>query len=318
MDGPTQAFRWVSLLGTDAGNAIEAGSTQPRWHSFLALWARGKASTEEKSLLLCSVLLGYSLDAWCCLGSDAKGKPHSWVMVRDRGDASLPSEVTCWDPRAALPFTADEPRYLASYSSIDTVFNHRRVLICHADAAARVTFDFTDPRAWLSAPLAAEAVDILRLQPAAGQFSDLRPKSWGLPAETEVIEEAIEMRLAAAIKAHREAAGLPTATDPHLAQLLHVALANCELERQGLPSQAASFEVMARRACAVGEVLTAVPVQFNHLKVSLYWPALSDRQTVREVLAAPAGTSFAVRARVVLYPEGCVAVWVLVAGRGKF
>jgi len=134
------------------------------------------------------------------------------------------------------------------------------------------------------------------------------------------MEEAIEQRIAGALRAHRDVAGLSTRFDDHLGQLLHVALANCEFERALGVAHVADFEALARRVCAEDEVLQAVPAQFNHLRVSHFWPALGDRPTVRAILAAGprASPRFGVRARVVPYPEGAVAVWVLVAAVGRF
>lgn len=319
LDGPGHALRWVSLLPVEAAAAKEASAVEPRWHSFPALWARGRASPEERTLLLCSLLLGYSLDAWCCLGADEHGRPHAWVMVRDKGDASLPAEVCCWDPQLSSRFAADDPKYLASYSSVDTIFNNRRILICHAGQLARTSFDFSDPRCWIPAPLDDEALDVLQLYTSNGGsgFVDLTVKRWALSWELEQLEEAIEQRIAGAIRSHREAAGLATSFDSHIAQLLQVALANYESERTGAPSQASTFEGLAKRVCGPAEVLRALPVQFNHLRVTLYWPAMVERPAVREVLAAPPSTAFAVRARIALYPEGAVAAWVLLAAKGK-
>merc|ERR1712086_468332 len=119
------------------------------------------------------------------------------------------------------------------------------------------------------------------------------------------------------LRAHREAVGLQTAFDRHLAQLLHIALVNCENERVGIPStQASHFEEIVKRVCAEGELFKAIPAQFSHLKLALFWPTLSDRPAVREALSLSAGPPlFAIRSRVVVYPEGAVAAWVLLAVR---
>ncbi|CAK0800948.1 unnamed protein product, partial [Prorocentrum cordatum] len=318
IDSPYHALRWVALLPTEPTGPADLA--EPCWHTFPALWARGHCTPEEKALLLCSLLLGWSLDAWCCLGTDTKGQPHAWAVVRDQGDASTPSGVACWDPRTASRVTMDDPRYLAAYTSIDAVFNHRRLYVCHSETAARVSFDFGDARLWLAVPLDEEAVDLLRLYPMGPQppYAALRPRLWPLPAEAEELECAIEQRISMAVQAHREAAGLPTRFDEHLAQLLHVVLSGCEAERSGSQPRASLFEAIARRECGPHEVLQAIPVQFNHLRLSYFWPALVDRPSVRELLATPPpAASFAVRARVVPFPEGVVAVWVVLAGRGR-
>ncbi|CAJ1415810.1 unnamed protein product [Effrenium voratum] len=310
LDGPSHALRFVSLIPLEPVSAKEASSAEPRWHTFPTLWARGSATCEERALLLCSLLLGYSLDAWCCLGTDERNQAHAWVLVRDKGDKSMPAQVTLWDPRTAAKIRADEPRYLSSFSSVDTVFNHRRVLVCHQEDLAQVSYDFSDPRSWLPAPLEQEVLDVLQLYPCKScpGFAELSLRTWKVHWDLETLEETIEERLAVALRNHREALGLKTVMDQHVAELLHVALVNLESERRGMPSQASVFEALAGRVCRPGEVLRATPVQFNHLRVSLFWPALSDRPTVREVLAQ-AAHSFAVRCRVVLLPEGAKSVW---------
>merc|ERR1712032_359825 len=226
-----------------------------------------------------------------------------------------PSDVICWDVRSAVRTRADEAQYLAGYTSIDAVFDDRRLFVCQAETVARTPFDFSDPRHWLAVPLDGEALEELRIYPVCRQppFSDLRPRTWGLPIDAPTIEEAIERRIEEQVRLHREAAGLPTTFNSHLSQLLHVALVNYELERLGITRQTSLFESLILRVCAADHVFRAVPVQFNHLRVSLFWPTLSDRPAAREVLAVPAPGEVAVRARVVAYPEGAVAAWILIA-----
>eukprot|EP00913_Durusdinium_trenchii_P031718 g29704.t1 len=322
LDGPNHALRFVSLISQEQMTAKEASSAEPRWHSFPAMWAKGRATGEERALLLCSLLLGYSLDAWCCLGTDDKGLALAWVLVRDKGDASSPSQerlwrVTFWDLRTASRVRGDS-KALRSFGSVDTVFNHRRVLVCHQEELAHVSYDFSDPRSWLAAPVDEEVLDILRLYPCrrCPGFADLALRCWAPSWKAETLEEAIEDRLLAAIRSHREALGQSTVVDHHLAELLQVAVVNLESERRGAASQACFFETLATRVCAPGEVLRATPVHFNHVRVSLFWPSLHQRASVQEVLAK-SRCAFAVRCRVVLHPENTVATWVLLAAKGR-
>lgn len=321
LDSPLHALRWAGLIGTE--EAVAQESTEPCWHTLPMIWAKRRSTIEEKTLLLCSVLLGYSMDAWCCLGSDCVGSAHAWVIVRDAEDASTNTDVTCWDVRSGARTRVDDVQFLTAYSSVDVVFNHRRLLVCHAQAAAHVAFDFSDPRCWLQVPLDDEALAALRLYPERHRppFSDLRLQAWTLPADPGIMEEAIERRLAEAVRRHRQAAGFATAFDEHLSQLLRVALVNCEQERvggDGAAAHGALFESLVRRVCGHDEVFRAVPVQFNHLRVSLYWPALIDRVAVREVLASRAHSALALHVRILPYPEGAVAIWVILAVRGRF
>jgi len=317
LDTPYHALRWAALLETEANSTPE--NTEPCWHTLPALWAKRRGTVEEKTLLLCSLLLGFSMDAWVCLGTDAHGQPHSWVLTRTEGDTSMPRDVVCWDVRSAERTPADDPHYLASYTSLDVVFNHRRLLLCRSDTVARASLDFGNPRCWLNVPLDDEALSELKLYPTVHlpPFADLRPKVWGLPLELEAIEEMVERRLTDMVIAHRQAAGLPTAIDAHLGQLLQVALVNCELERVGQPAQAALFESLIKHVCTAEQVFRAVPVQFNHLNMSQFWPALSARPAVRALLDCDARSVIGLRARIVQFPEGTVATWVVLAKCGK-
>jgi len=137
-----------------------------------------------------------------------------------------------------------------------------------------------------------------------------------LEVDAEAIEESIEQRIEDHVRTHREAAGLRTTFDKHLSQLLHVALANLESRRVGISHYSPTFEDMVKMVCSRDQMLKAIPVQFNHLRISTYWPTLIDRHNVREALSQSIGPpAFAVRARLVSYPEVAIAVWVMLAVR---
>ena len=48
--------------------------------------------SEDHALLLCSLLLGFGLDAYVCVGTKNKGAAHSWVMTQ-----STEGRVTFWE-----------------------------------------------------------------------------------------------------------------------------------------------------------------------------------------------------------------------------
>jgi len=77
-----KAAHFVSLLGFE--RSLPVGGTDV-WHSPHALLCRKSGEAEEHALLLCSLLLGFGLDAFVCIGTDAHG-PHVWVLTRG-GDA---------------------------------------------------------------------------------------------------------------------------------------------------------------------------------------------------------------------------------------
>lgn len=106
---PRFAARFVSLvpLRTDPGLR---GGRSDGWRSAFATICRMQGSTEDHALLLCSLLLGWGLDAWVAMGvatepaddededAPAKESPCSWVVTFEH-DADRPAfpTVTFWD-----------------------------------------------------------------------------------------------------------------------------------------------------------------------------------------------------------------------------
>jgi len=52
---------------------------------------------ENHATLLCSLLLGFGLNAYVCLGTKAKSSPHAWVVTIGPDDGS----VTFWESLSA-------------------------------------------------------------------------------------------------------------------------------------------------------------------------------------------------------------------------
>lgn len=51
---------------------------------------------EDHAVLLCSLLLGFGLNAYVCVGTKAKGAAHTWVMT-----ISPEGEVAFWESLTA-------------------------------------------------------------------------------------------------------------------------------------------------------------------------------------------------------------------------
>ena len=56
---------------------------------------------EDHAVLLCSLLLGFGLNAFVCVGTKAKGAAHTWVMT-----ISPEGEVTFWESLTAHRYSA--------------------------------------------------------------------------------------------------------------------------------------------------------------------------------------------------------------------
>lgn len=51
---------------------------------------------EDHTTLLCSLLLGFGLDAYVCVGTKAKVTPHTWVLTR-----GTDGSITFWESLTA-------------------------------------------------------------------------------------------------------------------------------------------------------------------------------------------------------------------------
>ena len=49
-------------------------------------------SCEDHAVLLCSLLLGYGLNAYICMGTKIKGLAHTWVMT-----CNMDGSVVFWE-----------------------------------------------------------------------------------------------------------------------------------------------------------------------------------------------------------------------------
>lgn len=57
---------------------------------------------EDHATLLCSLLLGFGLDAYVCVGTKAKGTPHCWVLTR-----GTDGTITFWESLTAHRFVLE-------------------------------------------------------------------------------------------------------------------------------------------------------------------------------------------------------------------
>ena len=119
---------------------------------------------EEHATLLCSLLLGFGLDAYVVVGTKSKGQAHTWVMT-------LGSEggVTFWESITGQRYVQPEfdpntqagkplPPLPHPYRSIGCVFNHSRFYANAqpTDTISTCRFDLTNASLWKS--LSQEAI----------------------------------------------------------------------------------------------------------------------------------------------------------------
>eukprot|EP00064_Thunnus_orientalis_P000978 superscaffoldBa00000059_g979 len=150
LESPRQAARFVSLLAHEKAPVVGGGGKQEQWCTLMAFLCRGKGDCEDHATLLCSLLLGFGLDAYVCVGTKAKGTPHTWVLTR-----GTDGSITFWESLSAhrylhqaidpdAPPLAPQPKPSSPYRTVGCVFNHQTFMAnCQpSDAVELCVFDF--------------------------------------------------------------------------------------------------------------------------------------------------------------------------------
>lgn len=96
IDSAYHAARFVSLFQYVPEMLPTKDERAEVWHSFHTFIAQGFGDVEDHSTLLCSLLLGFGLDAYICVGNSGDG-PHLWVMSRIFNDASKTYKIKFWE-----------------------------------------------------------------------------------------------------------------------------------------------------------------------------------------------------------------------------
>lgn len=120
---PFHAARLVSLLRPREDSRVLAPAGSQCVCSALTVLASQQATGLERAVLLaCLLRWGFSLDAWVCCGTDARG-PHHWVWTRGQGGAF-------WEPITGRRYPADASGRPGGcpYITLDSVFGPDRVL----------------------------------------------------------------------------------------------------------------------------------------------------------------------------------------------
>ncbi|CAG6016066.1 centrosomal protein of 76 kDa isoform 2-T2 [Menidia menidia] len=321
LESPRQAARFVSLLAHEKAPVVGGGgSKQEQWCTLMAFMCRGKGDCEDHATLLCSLLLGFGLDAYVCVGTKSKGLPHTWVLTR-----GTDGSITFWESLTAhrylhQPIDPDSPpmapqhKQSSPYRTVGCVFNHQTFLAnCQpSDAVELCLFDFQNPSCWK-----AMSEEALRSVCAPGSITSLPP----LPPlcapslDPAATSNRLELEMRYLISEHRKDLDLATVWDDHISYLLSSALSAYEMERcTGVSCGNEEFQDAVRRAVPDGHTFKGFPIHFLHCNARRAF-AICLRSSFCEEIVCCRGDNvrLAVRVRVFPYPENACAVWLMFA-----
>ncbi|XP_039381068.1 centrosomal protein of 76 kDa isoform X3 [Mauremys reevesii] len=321
LDTPRQAARFVNVLGYERAPVIGGGGgKQEQWCTLLAFLCRNKGDCEDHANLLCSLLLGYGLEAFVCVGTKAKGVPHTWVMT-----CGTDGTITFWESLTGHRYIhnpinpddaplVEQPKPMYPYRTVGCVFNHQKFLgNCQpSDAVEVCVFDLHDESKWK--PMSGEAIKSV-CSPGATTSLPPFPPLCASTIDAAVISNEIELQLRILVSEHRKDLGLTTVWDDQLSYLLSPALAAYELERTtSISAGNEEFQDAIRRAVPDGHTFKGFPIHFVYRNARRAFSTCLRSPFCEEIICCRGDqVRLAVRVRVFTYPESACAVWIMFA-----
>ncbi|KAL4235276.1 Centrosomal protein of 76 kDa [Mactra antiquata] len=324
LDTAREASRFVSLIHTERTQTLGGGSRTEQWTTMHAFLCRNKGDCEDHAILLCSLLLGFGLDAYVCVGTKSKGAVHAWVMT-----ISVDGMITFWeslnghryiheaiDPNAPPMDKQHRPKY--PYKTVGCVFNHHSFYANNQpiDSVDVCQFNLRDEARWKS--MSNDAI----MSVCGTSSSQLWPQFPPLCApsiDPSLASNDLEQQLRVLITEYRRDLGLTTMWDDQLSYLLTPSLAAYETERTtGLTPGNEEFQDSIKQAVPDGHTFKGYPIQFSHRNARRVF-ATSLRSPICEEIVHCRGdhVRFGVRVRVYPYPESACATWVMFACKYK-
>jgi centrosomal protein CEP76 len=208
LDGPRQAARFVSLVPFERCHShvgARRGGGGDVWSSLHTLLSVKKGDVEDHCLLLCSLLLGYGLEAYVSVGEKARGLAHCWVTTIGSEGA-----VTFWESLTGQRYrhTNFDPNLQAGapppvpshpYRSIGCLFNHTSFLANAqpSDSVLTCIFDLGNRSLWK--PMSSEALQSVSWQQKSQLSCTLLPPL----VDPVLAANTMELELRALMTQHR-------------------------------------------------------------------------------------------------------------------
>eukprot|EP00903_Cladosiphon_okamuranus_P009829 g9342.t1 len=339
--------RFVSLLSFQPRASV-GEQRALTWNSPHAFLAAGTGDASDHALLLCSLLLGFGLDAFVCCGlarpdassatshqdedSTERGEEmgHMWVCTFSGPRAD--NKAVFWESLTGQRFTmhAPQPRLQQGrrtahklpaspqhLSKISCMFNHHEFFANkQADNRVRHTsLNISDPKLWKPMDSSRILAPGLSYHPASAGPAGvvlLRPA-----LNTETTAECVELDLKRRVTAWREGKGWSTTWDDDLGYLLGPAVFAYEQERLcGSGFGGDDFQDAVQGAVPDRHCFKGYPTCFDHVVCGEMMASLLGRKVAHDILSCTGDhLRFALRSTVFPYPNGVLAVWLMLACR---
>jgi centrosomal protein CEP76 len=326
IDTPRQAARFVSLIGyAKSVPILGANKRVDQWLNVHTFLAKNGGDHENHSLLLCSLLLGFGLDAYVCVGTKLKNQAHTWVTTLSHDC----KEVVFWESLTGnrylhIYINPDDPPLDKNvlvkhpYKTISCVFNHQSFYaniqpVANVDACS---FNLRDESRWKA--MSDDAI-LNICSPTFVSTVPCFPALCQNQLDAALVANDLEHQLRALIIEHRKEIGLNTSWDDNLSYLLNQALASYETERiSGLSVGNEEFDQAIKLAIPEGHSFKAFPIQFIHKNFRKIFNACMKSPIGQEIITCRGDqVKLALRVKIYTYPELAIATWLMLGCRYK-
>jgi centrosomal protein CEP76 len=273
------------------------------WSSPFIFYSQRRGAICNHATLLCSLLLGFGLDAYCAVGTNIQGKTHMFVVTR-RKTAAGDYEVTFWEPSSAERFATNGGH---PYATIGALFSHSSFYanVQGSDNAVTCNFDLENEMLW-------KPLNPLKLRMVPRFPSP--PLLW-IPMNPRAVELELEKAMQRAVAEHRENAGLQTMWDSAVSFTFAQALCGYEEQRtSGAAMDSAMFHQCVKGKLGEGRTFKGVPLNVTHISEVKIMSTFRSSATGKEILDITGDDlKHSIRVKCFLFPEGVVSVWVMLA-----
>lgn len=321
LNGPRFAARFVSLIPFKREVSLSGGRVN-RWHSPFATLSRLSGDVEDHSVLLCSLLLGWGLNAFVAMGSlqtatDQSIQLHTWVIT-----FCETGKVTYWESLTGEVIEVGPSLKESHYRDIWAIFRQNEYLanIQYDCKCISTSYHIRNPQSWRSFALPRETSQLLGHSGCLKALESISSKN-----SIQTLEIDIETSLKTWIIEQRYAKDLQSSFDEQLSVLLQSSLASYEFDRiTGISYGNTDFQSSIRSYVHHGECFKAYPTCFNHCNIEIMRRILSKTSIFVDILHTksnpikgghrlPYPARFGLRVKVFPYPRDLYAVWVIFA-----
>jgi len=298
----SEVCRFVSLYPLEASKVLNTDSV---WHSALSMFSKKSGTAEDHVLLLCSLLLGFSMDVFVGIGTGKAGRASMCVLYR-RGE-----QILFFDAVRGTRDTLASVVSAGNFRTIDCVFNDVALFANiqkKSNYVGEIAYDFENTLHWKRMEIGSAQKVLLRHPPLR-----LLPPT----PDPILLAETMERSLRQKVEMHRKVMHLSTVWHGSLSDLLAPALYAYEMERKlSFPGREIlnDFTASVKTLVPPNHTFEGFPLFSSSVSVDVLFHRLKQKKVCLDILQSKGDSvRFGLRVKVFAYPEDIASCWIFLA-----